>query len=76
MEAAETGYSQLARYHSLAGNRDEVLRYLRGYLELRGAPHQTFKLGEDEDFAWLVGDPEFDALVERARENAAAGQAR
>ena len=63
LDGTQRGYLRLSWYHALVRDRDEVIRYLRRYLELRGRPNLDLQLARRRDFAWLVGDPEFDAVV-------------
>ncbi len=62
----------LAWYHALARDRDEVIRHLRRRAELLGEVQvptahahsiRAWRLAEHRDYAWLRGDPEFDALA-------------
>lgn len=64
LEETADGCLALAWYHACARNREEVIRYLTCYAD-EAEPDPTFKLGEHEDFAWIRGDPEFDALAFR-----------
>ena len=70
-------WDALAWYYALTANRGEVNRLLRRHSEVQkgfmivpgaaGASHTAWKLQEHRDYAWLVGDPEFDAFVTRSQ---------
>jgi Flp pilus assembly protein TadD len=64
LEEDELGCLYLAWYHACARNREKVIRYLTCYAD-RAKPIKSFKLGEHEDYAWIRGDPEFDAVAFR-----------
>ena len=71
-------WDALAWYHALTANREEVIRLLWRHSEVQkgpmivpgaaGASHTAWKLQEHRDYAWLVGDPEFDAFVTRSQD--------
>ena len=63
LEETEDGCRDLAWYYALTRNREEVLRFLRRAFEIRAAPDPLWRPQAQRDFAWLVGDPEFDAFV-------------
>ncbi len=59
------GVLTLARYHALAGNRANALRFLRRGLELESAFTEAHvkAISEDEGLAALRGDPGFEAIL-------------
>ena len=63
---SEAGCLYLARYSSLTGDRDGVIRMLKRYLELRVVPDPDFP-ADHPDFAGMCKDAEFRALASRIK---------
>ena len=68
LEETPDGCLRLASYHGLARNRDEVIRLLQRRLDLAG-PIPGWNPEDQPDYAWLVGEPEFEALTARIAGN-------
>jgi hypothetical protein len=74
LEETTRGCEVLSWYHALTANREKVIRVLQRRYELYKGPvifleaHDAsigWRLQEHRDYAWLVGDPEFDAITAR-----------
>jgi hypothetical protein len=63
LEETSSGCQALAWYHACARNRDEVIRHVKRCRELGGCPSY---IRIHEDYTWLAGDTEFEALFTEA----------